>query len=188
MTNEDALAHPSRIAALRCRCARDRQVYDPIRQGIWPTHPRRPAGSPGLSLSLQSQRQAGCASLVQPTDPSQARRFRAQTRAHAPAARGRRGQGSGDCISWYHGRPRSVKPDAGPKRWRFLPPLKREGPHASRRAMVRLATRHGLHISTMVVYPPRAIRDQPPTKTTMQEQEAEGRGCSACGVLPRGPR
>jgi len=49
------------------------------------------------------------------------------------------------------------------------------------------ATRNGLHVSMVVatihVYPPRARSDQPPTDTTMQE--AEGPGCSACGVLPR---
>jgi hypothetical protein len=52
---------------------------------------------------------------------------------------------------------------------------------------VPLATRTGLHVSMVVatihVYPPRATSDQPPTDTTMQE--AGGRGCAACGVLPR---
>ena len=60
-------------------------------------------------------------------------------------------------------------------------------PPAAETAELVAATRHGLHASTMVatihVYPPRAISDQPPTGTTMQE--AEGPGCSACSVLPR---
>jgi hypothetical protein len=54
---------------------------------------------------------------------------------------------------------------------------------------VTLARHHGLYVSRVVatihVCPPRAIGDQPPTDSTMPQ--AEGRGCSACGILPREP-